>query len=133
MIFTLDACALLALVLNEPGGLYVDSLLSDESNTCVVHALNMCEVYYEVLRSKDEYRAKLTVQQLLGAGVTVREDMDTTFWQKVGRFKAEYHRISLADCCCAVLSNRVGGELITSDKELKPLEESKECNVRFFR
>ena len=133
MIFTLGVCALLALVQKEPGAQYVDSLLSDESNTCVVHALNMCEVYYEVLRSKNEYRAKLTIQQLLGAGVTVREDMDTTFWQEVGRFKADYHKMSLADCCCAVLSNRVGGELIAADKEFKPLEESKECNVRFFR
>ena len=41
--------------------------------------------------------------------------MDEDFWQEAGRIKADYKRVSLADCFCVALSNRVSGEVVTSD------------------
>lgn len=98
MILVLDACALIALLGNEPGGDLIDSLLSDKNNTCIIHALNLCEAYYDLVRRAGETRAKDVVNRLVMAGVSVREDMDTDFWQDAGNIKAAYPRVSLADC-----------------------------------
>lgn len=133
MIFVLDACALIALLRREPCGILVDSLLSDEGNTCMVHAINMCEVYYDLLRYTDEERAGNTINRLIMAGVVVSEDLDTDFWQAAGKIKAEYRRIPLADCYCATLANRLGVELITADQEFTPLKTAGVCNIRFIR
>ena len=134
MIVVLDSCALIALVKREPGGVLVDSLLSNRDNTCIVHALNMCEVYYDLVRRAGEDRAKDVVKQLVAAGVLVREDMDTDLWQDAGDIKAKHARVSLADCICIALANRLGVEVWTSDrKEFGPIAEQGVCRVRFIR
>jgi predicted nucleic acid-binding protein len=64
----------------------------------------------------------------------IREDMDTAFWRQAGNYKATIHRVSLADCFAITLTNRVGGELVTSDhREFDPIAESGICHVRFIR
>lgn len=116
MILVLDAGALIAMVKGEQGGETVDSLLSDPANICMAHAVNLCEVYYDMCRLTDEARAKETISRLIMAGLYVREDMDTEFWQEAGNHKATIRRISLADCFCMTLANRLGVELVTADR-----------------
>ena len=133
MILVLDSCALIALLRREPGGETVDSLLSDQSNTCMAHALNLCEVYYDLSRRAGKKRAKDVINRLVMAGVSVREDMDTDFWQDVGDLKAD-HSVSLADCVCMALANRLGVEVVTSDRhEMEPIANAGVCRVRFIR
>ena len=56
-------------------------------------------------------------------------------------FMAEKHAeteaeeaVSLADCLCAALANRVGGEVVTKDRhEFENLATASVCRVRFFR
>ena len=59
--------------------------------------------------------------------------MDEELWQDAGRLKADYRRISIADCFCAALANRIGGEVITADREYEPLKNDGECKIRFIR
>lgn len=133
MMLVLDSCALIALLRQEPGGDTVDLLLSDRSNTCIAHALNLCEVYYDLARRADKRRAKETINRLVMAGVSVREDMDTDFWQDVGDLKTD-HSVSLADCVCIALANRLDVEVVTSDRhEMEPLASAGVCRVRFIR
>ena len=128
-----DACSMLAYIQAEPGGPIIESLLADPSRTCYSHALNLCEVYYQVLRSSDEPTAKLAVDSLLAAGVIVREDMDEAFWKSVGRNKAR-GRISLADCFCIALAIRLSGRVVTADHgEFDPLVPLGICPIFFFR
>lgn len=63
----LDSGALIALLRREPGGETVDSLLSDRSNVCIAHALNLCEVYYDLARQAGKKRAKEVVNRLVMA------------------------------------------------------------------
>ena len=134
MILVFDACALIALIKQEAGAEAVDSLLSDRNNTCVAHAVNLCEVYYEVARVAGEIRAKDTVERLIAAGLFVREDMDIDFWQDAGNLKAQLARISLADCFCVALANRLGTEILTSDhREFDQVAEKGVGKVRFLR
>src|SRR5262249_54863391 len=106
-----DSSALLALLRDEAGADVVDSLLSDRANVCLAHAVNLCEVYYDIARALDEAQARAAIQRLLLAGIGVREDMDTAFWQEAGRIKAQYRRVSLADCFCITLARRVNAEV----------------------
>lgn len=134
MIVVLDSSALIALLGREPGGDLVDSLLSNKDNTCIVHALNLCEVYYDLVRRAGEHRAKEVVNRLTMAGISVREDMDAAFWQDAGNLKAAHARISLADCVCIALANRHGVEVWTCDHhEFDAVAERNLCGVRFIR
>lgn len=134
MILVLDSCALIALLRREPGGELVDSLLCDKDNICIVHALNLCEVYYDLARHAGEDRAREIINRLVMAGVFVREDMDTDFWQSAGNIKAVHPRVSIADCICIALANRLGVEVWTCDHhEFDPIAQKKLCKVRFIR
>jgi uncharacterized protein with PIN domain len=56
-VFVFDACAVIALLDNEPGAAVVEALLADENNRCLIHLLNVCEVFYHVFRRADQKRA----------------------------------------------------------------------------
>ncbi|MHB9036307.1 MAG: PIN domain-containing protein [Armatimonadota bacterium] len=128
-----DSSALIAYLRNEDGVNTVEELLLDMGNACCVHAVNLCEVYYEARRRGGEERAQAALIVLHRTGLLPREDMDEDFWQHAGRIKADYRRISLADCFCAALAVRLAGEVVTADREFEPIAAAGACQVRFIR
>jgi PIN domain nuclease of toxin-antitoxin system len=131
---TLDASAMTAFLAHEPGGEIVRDLLADPVRTCYAHALNLCEVFYDFHRAGGEAAAQEALSQLFTATLQPRSDFDTDFWQAMGRLKSVHRRVSLADCCCIALAQRVGGDLVTADRhELGPLEPLGLCPMRFIR
>jgi PIN domain nuclease of toxin-antitoxin system len=134
VIYVLDASALQAFLRQEPGGDVVRLLLRDPDNTCFAHVVNLCEVFYDFRRASGEPTAQAVIATLLSASVIPRDDMDTTFWQQAGRHKADYRRVSLADCFGLALAQRVNGELVTADhREFDPLVPIGLCPIRFIR
>ena len=132
MIF--DSNALIAYLEDETGAELVDGLLKDDDNACVVHAVNLCEAYYITRRDHGEEAAQAALAVLRGARLSIQRDMDDEFCQDAGRIKADYRRVSLADCFCAALANRLNGEVVTADRhEFEPLADAKVCLVRFIR
>jgi PIN domain nuclease of toxin-antitoxin system len=130
----LDAGALLAALKYETGGELVDAILLDDANSCLIHAMNACEVFYDVMRASGEAQALETLQGMQAAGLQTREDMDPEFWQDAGRIKADLRRISLADCCAVALARREGAVLVTTDRtELEPVAAAGLCEVQFIR
>ena len=87
MNLVLDSCAIIAYLHNEPGADVVDALMLDRGNVCFVHAINLCEVYYEARRRGGEERAQATLAVLRRAGLVIREDMDDDLWQQAGASK----------------------------------------------
>ena len=135
MTCVLDACALIALLRSEPGGEEVRSLLADDKCRCFIHAVNLCEVYYDCLRNYDEVKADQMLGDLRVCGLLLRDDMDTEFWKKAGHLKAR-GRISLADAFAVTLAEREHSILVTSDHhEFDPLLASGSLPicVRFIR
>jgi PIN domain nuclease of toxin-antitoxin system len=51
MTVVFDASALIAYLRGERGAGVVESLLTGQGNELYVHALNLCEVYYDFLRA----------------------------------------------------------------------------------
>jgi predicted nucleic acid-binding protein len=134
VIYVLDGSAMIAYLRREPGWDVVANLLVAGGNTLFAHAVNLCEVYYDAVRTHSEARARTLISDLLAFQIIPREDMDPAFWQDAGRHKASYRRISLADCFCLALARRVAGELVTSDhREFDPIAPLGLCRVSFIR
>lgn len=135
MNFVLDACSIIAFLRGETGSEYVESILINEENNCFVHAINLCEVYYDFIRAKNENIARDAINDLISIGIIIKEYMDFLFWQEAGKIKAK-NNISLADCFAIALAMREKATLITSDHhEFDPIVESGTCpvSVHFIR
>jgi PIN domain nuclease of toxin-antitoxin system len=134
MNLALDGSAMIAFLRDEPGAEGVEAVLTDPSHTCYAHAVNLCELFYDFRRAESEQAVLDAIQTLAGLRIVAREDMDIAFWQEAGRVKADYRRVSLADCFCIALARRVNGEVVTSDHhEFDPLVTAAVVTVRFIR
>lgn len=133
MTSVLDSCARIAYLAGEEGSSVVESILVDPSTSCFAHSLNLCEVDYHFLRQSDEATARQAIDDLLTDGVKERPDMGREFWERAGRHKAR-GRISLADCVCLALAQKLSAQLVTTDhREFDPIVPLGLCPVVFIR
>lgn len=129
-----DACAILAWLLDEEGAAAVDDLIADAEQRCLLTALNICEVYYDLRRRNRGEDADALESLLVAAGFEIVEEFPSSLWKEAGRLKADLRRVSLADCFAMALVLRENGELVTSDHhELDRVAESGLVPVRFVR
>ncbi len=134
IIYVLDACAIIAFLTGEPGAAIVARLLADPNNFCLIHVVNLSEVYYDAIRRADVYTARQDIAVLLTGGLQLRSDMDTVFWQRVGELRVSPGRLSLADCFALALAQETGGTLVTSDHhEFDPVVPLNLCPISFIR
>lgn len=125
---------MIAYLRGEPGADEVESRLQDDSELCVAHAINMCEVYYKAVRRSGVDAAESATQDLRDQGLVVREDLDEAFWRDVGQHKANVSSIPLADCFVVALANRLDAEAMTADHpDFDPIAERGLCRVAFIR
>lgn len=129
-----DACAVIALLRGEAGAETVATLLSEPGNRCRLHAVNLCEVYYDGVRRGDTSDAARLEALLTKSGFLIETDVPQSLWESVGRLKAKFRRVSLADCLVLACSLRENGTLVTSDHhEFDPIAAEGICPVQFIR
>lgn len=135
MQYVLDACALLAFLRGEEGADKVEALLLDDNNRCMAHAINLCEVYFNLVREFGETTARVTMQNFRDIGILVVDDMSEPFWQDAGYLKAVIKRISLADCFGLITARNFNAQFVTSDHhELDAVQQSfPDIQIMFFR
>lgn len=133
MNYVLDSSALIAFFRDEDGADEVENLLRDAGITKLVHSVNLCELYYDLLSDHNEQVAEHAIETVLSLDVVAREDMDSEFWRRVGRHKATLHRVSLADCFCLSLAQRERATVLTSDGEFRKVARRGLCPVKFMR
>ncbi len=134
MIYVFDAGARVAYLRDEPGADTVEEVLQDAGNVCAVHAVNLCEVYYDGCRRDGVDVAKKVIENMLSRGLRLREDMDPEFWQTAGRIKATHKRVSLADCFAIAVARRLGAAILTTDHhEFDAVAQAQLCAVTFIR
>jgi predicted nucleic acid-binding protein len=134
VIYILDASAIIAYLRGEPGADAISVLLVDPTHECLVHALNLCEVYYDFYRANGETAARDAMGDVLSLGVQLRNDLSIEFWQAAGALKATIRRISLADCFAVTLAQSLSGTVLTSDHhEFDPLAAQGICAFAFIR
>jgi PIN domain nuclease of toxin-antitoxin system len=134
VIYVLDASAMIAYLRNEPGAEMVEDALTAPGSQCVAHSINLCEVFYDFLRSAGETEAANAITDLSAAGITERNDFDRDFWMAAGTLKGTHHRISLADCCGLTLATRLDAQFLTTDhRELDSLASAGSYRITFIR
>jgi len=132
--FVLDACALIAYFRKEPGGEIIRDILLDKKNSVSIHALNLCEVYYDFLRESNENTANEIIILVKELGIDIRNDLDEDVWIEAGKIKATIKKISLADCFAITLTNNIKATLLTSDhSEFDRIAHEKLCRIQFIR
>jgi len=132
MKYVIDSCALIAFIRDEEGADIIEQILLDGASTVVMHAINVCEVYYDCIRAVGEEHADRVVDSLNSGNVIIREDMDAEFWKFAGSIKAG-GRISLADTFAIALAVREEAILLTSDHhEFDPLVAKGNLPVRIM-
>jgi PIN domain nuclease of toxin-antitoxin system len=130
----LDACAVIAFFRDENGAQVVEELLLNPDYTCSIHTVNLCEVYYDFLKSNGMEDAERITRNLIEADVIVRNDLDDVFWRSIANYKATIRRISLADCFAIALAKKLDGTILTSDrKEFEPVAMLNICPISFIR
>lgn len=136
-VFIFDACAVIALIHGEIGAETVASLLSEPGNRCRLHAINLCEVFYDGLRRggiSSAADADRLEDLLAKSGFDIETDVSRPLWESAGRLKAELRRISLADSFALALALEEKGILVTSDDhEFDPIARTGMYPIQFFR
>lgn len=134
MIAVLDSSALPAFLRAEAGAEVVLDALTDPANSCHMHAINLCEVFYKVMREYGRERAAAETARFPSAGLRCHSDLDAAPWMDAGHLKAVHRRVSLADCFGLALARRLGAVFVTSDHhELDALKQLGVCDIEFIR
>lgn len=121
-LLVLDACALIAAQRGEPGGdAVIERILASDSAT-IMHALNVCEVFYDDLRRDEQANMNRLLGDLASLDIRIEWTFGESLLDRVARIKAYWRRVSLADCTALALAMERGGILLTSDHhEFDPL------------
>ena len=113
-VYVFDACAVIALLQAEVGAALVSELLGARQR-CLLHAINACEIYYDLYRRDGQEIADGLQEVLAGYGIELIEEMPSSLWRTAGRLKAAWRRVSLADCFALALALGNSATLVTTD------------------
>lgn len=133
-LYVFDSCAVVAFLQREPGAEVVAEILKDPQSRCLLHAINACEVYYDIYRRSGEEDSSALEGILATAGIELLETIPSPLWRAAGKLKAEWRRVSLADCIAIALALLENGTVLTSDHhELDRIAQAAICPIRFIR
>ncbi len=145
-IMVIDACAMIAYLEDENGADMVENVLTNPTNICVSHVVNLGELYTYYMKYFTQADAEEAIRLLTkDAGVLPRDDIDTAFWVEVARLRGQItstvrnpatggcYSIALADCFAIELARKVTGTVVTCDSEFVYVRDSGICLVQFFR
>lgn len=133
MTYVLDATAMIVYLRGEEGSELIAKILKDPDSRCVVHTINLCEVYSEFYRAKGEATAKQVIRDLEAVGISPDHSSEDS-WMAAGRLKATLSRASLADCLAIALAQTLRGTLLTADHQaFDAIASLGVCQVQFLR
>jgi len=128
MLYVLDACALLALLRDEPGADKVADAINaaDKGRAKIImHKANLLEVYYDLVRSLGKNGANEVLLEIKKRPIQINAEITDEIFTEAGRLKAAY-KISFADSFALAQAKVSGGVLLTSDHHEFDVIEGKE-------
>ena len=132
-LITLDACALIAYLNDEPGADIVESILKDAPSVQVA-ATNLLEVAYDSVRTTGKpAAAREIIDAVFQMPIDIRWHMDTLVIETAARLKTSF-RISLADSVALANAVSQGAPLATSDHhEFEPIVAAGVARILWIR
>lgn len=122
--YVLDTWAVIAYLEDEPSAQQIADLIAtahEEAVPVYMTVVNVGEVWYTIAREISEEDANSSIKELHDLRIQF-EDADWELTQEAARFKSQ-HKMSYADCYAAALAKSYKADLVTGDKEFKPLED----------
>jgi len=116
--YLLDACALIALLSDEPGGEKVDEIYSAVRRgdcSLLMHKLNLLEVYYGFWRDSGKPAADKMLMNVSASPILLVSTIADEVFGEAGRLKATYRRLSLADAIVLAEAHVRGAAVVTCD------------------
>lgn len=131
--YLLDACALIALLNDEPGAQRVEAILSGDAPV-YMSTINALEVAYDaVRRSKNNEAADMILRLVSDANIEILWALTEAEWLAAARWKAR-GRLSLADAIALAIAETRNLKLVSADHhELDPLEAEGLIQVEWLR
>lgn len=118
-----DTWAVLTYLEDEPSAQQIAdgiAIAHEERLLIYMTVVNVGEVWYTIAREISEEDANRIVRELRGLRIQF-ENVDWELTQEAAWFKSQ-NKLSYADCYAAALAKVKKAELVTGDKEFKPLE-----------
>jgi ribonuclease VapC len=119
----LDSWALMALFNNEPAADAVEKILGQAASNrhrLLMSVVNWGEIYCSIMRGASREMAEQMAREIAAMPIElVPADLEQT--HRAAILKAT-HKMSYADCFAAALAGEEKAELVTGDREFKPLE-----------
>ena len=135
-VYVLDACALLAYLYDEDGADFLQNIFDSAKKNRVsvfMNAVNLLEVYYDILKTHGETTAKNTMENIAKFPMSINYKIDDTIIEKAGILKSKY-RISLADSIGLAQSIVFDAYFTTADHhELDIVEANENIKFAWFR
>ena len=131
--YVLDACALLAFLLDEDGAEVVEKKLEEAAQgECIIwiHAVNILEIYYGVMRDCGSSKADAILERINALPTLIIRELSEVTVRTAGRLKAT-NRLSLADSIAVGEAINRQATLVTADHhELDEIERRE--NLKFL-
>lgn len=121
--YVLDTWAIIAYLEDEPSASQIADLIAsahEEQIPVYMNVVNVGEVWYIIAREVSEEEANKSIKELHDLRIQF-VDVDWELTREAARFKSQ-HTMSYADCYAAALAKSKKADLVTGDKEFKPLE-----------
>lgn len=126
--FVLDACALIAFMVDEEGAEKVDTILSNAQNRkckIFIHSINLLEIYYGIRREEGFEKAEWVLNKIEKLPIKIIDSITNEVFREAGRLKATY-KISLADSIALAEAMTKKARLVTADHHEFDVLEKKE-------
>ena len=134
--YVLDACAMLAVLSNEPGADVVEDIYEKVSSgevSLAMNKLNLLEVYYDLLRTYGKDRADEILKEIRQLPIKVYNELSDEIFFEAGRLKTAY-RISVADSIALAQTITINGIIVTADHhEFDAIEEKEPMQIQWIR
>jgi len=135
-LYGLYACALIALLQDEPGADKVAAAINAANNgklKIVMNKVNLLEVYYDAYRLRGKEQADLMLYEVKKRPIEINAEITDEIFNEAGRLKASY-KISFADSFALAQAIVLGGELLTSDHhEFDAIERQEDIRFQWIR
>jgi predicted nucleic acid-binding protein len=131
-VYILDACALLAVIKDEPRTNSVDIAYREAENgsaRLVINRVNLLEVYYGLIYEFGVSAADKLLAEITETVIDIT-DLDQKSLVEAGRIKTTY-RLSLADSIAIAEASVSGGILLTADHHEMDKVERSEPDIKF--
>ena len=134
-IYVYGACALIAVLKDEPGAEVADAAYKEASDGGAklrISKVNLLEVYYGFLRDRGRDYTEEILQNVIQSIIEVT-DISIDIIREAGRLKTAY-KISLADSVALEKAAASGGSLLTADHhELDAVEQADKISFQWIR